>query len=227
MELLIQRGEKMKNLNQLVSLAMVALCSTSLNAESIYPEAELITDPAAKLIAGFEADDILYKLPENMMKHTGEEAVSSVNGIGGLVHVGYLGVESQGRKSDFIYSSQLGVGDIYRDGGTELFADILLELPDGYSLSWIRAWGYDSSASDDLQFFVYSSCLPNLTAGAITSTQLGTITSSGSAGNWSASVSLDVEVDNTLCTYWVRTRFNSGDNTNRLYKIRAELNPIL
>ena len=198
-----------------------ALCKDSI--QSNYNKPILVTDVNEKLEAGFSEDDILYKLT-NKPTPPGEQ-LQNTKGASSLVQVGYLGVESQPRTSNFTYSTLDGAGDIFRaTGGSETFRDLLLELPDGHTFSWVRAWGEDSDEDDELTFFVFSTCLPDLSAGSPDSTQLGTFSSSGSAGEWSGSVNVGgVTINNRLCNYWVRTRFDDVGSSLRLYKIRAEL----
>lgn len=191
--------------------------------ENRHMDDRLVTDALEKASMGFAENDVVY-VRENSNKSQSNE---QIKGLGGLVHVGYMGVESQGRTGNFTYSTISGSGDIYRTG-TEIFSDTLLELPDGYSFDWVRVWGRDTNVDENLRFFVFQTCYPSFSAGAPDSTNLGTITSSGNAGDWSASVSLsDVTVNNTSCTYYVRTAFDDTGSSLRLYKVRAELNPAL
>lgn len=205
-------------------MACIGLVITGTSwGENKHMDDRLVTDAYEKASMGFAENDVVY-VRENVNKSQSNE---QLKGLGGLVHVGYLGVESQGRTGDFAYATFSGAGDIYRTG-TEVFADTLLELPDGYSFDWVRVWGRDTNVDNNLRFFVFQTCYPNFSAGAPDSTNLGSITSPGSGGDWSASVALsDVTVDNTSCTYYVRTAFDATGSSLRLYKIRAELNPEL
>jgi hypothetical protein len=213
---------------KIINIIAIGTLFTSLSsfAESRHADAILVEDNQYKIDAGFMPNDEVYKLPSDRITVYENDAIQNKRG-GSLVHVGYLGVESQGRNSDFEYGSS-GSGDIHRTSVTEKFADTLLELPDNHTINWIRVWGSDSDAVENLQFYIFEICLPNFSAGALSSTTLADITSSGDSGDWSASVNINpgIEVNNTGCTYVVRTRFDTATNSLRLFKIRAELNPI-
>jgi len=105
----------------------------------------------------------------------------------------------------------------------------LLELPDGSTLTFVRAWGYDSNASEKLRIIVFEACLPSFSGGSITNTNLGAFetTEPGTPGDWSDSISLtssNIVVDNQSCTYFARTFFGAANSTIRLYKVRAQVN---
>jgi len=221
-------GIKMKkNILQLIAVtASFATCN--LMAQTDEFKAELVTDIQLKLDAGLTADSVMYQMPEESYTvYEGEDYLKSTNRGGStLVHVGYLGVEANGRSSEFEYTSS-GNGDIRRSNtGSEQWTDILLELPDGYLLNWIRVWGKDTNAAEDMTWFVDSACYPILSAGSVTFTTIATFSSSGSAGNVSYSTNIGgIALDNSSCSYFVRTRFPVEGTTLSLYKIRAELVP--
>jgi hypothetical protein len=175
---------------------------------------------------GFEPEETVYKLinknPENQ---NADKQYNEIKGIFSPKRVGYLGVESQGRTSNFQYSTASGFGDIYRSSGTDAFTDILLQLDNASDFNFVRIWGYDSNLLEDMTFFLFRMCLPTFSGGAVISTQLGTVDSSTSAGNFSVLINIAADaitVNNATCTYTLRTRFDALNSTLRLYKVRAE-----
>lgn len=183
-----------------------------------------IQDPARKVAAGFKATEVIYEIHSTNQTEQNDDQTRGVGG-GITSYQSYMGVEARGRESTFTYDSASGMGDIYRTGG-DLFADILLELPNNNEFDFVRIWGYDSNAAEDMSFFLFERCLPAFAAGSIDTTTLGSVVSNTSGGDFSALINVPdgTFVDNESCTYTLRTRFDTSDNTLRLYKVRAQSN---
>ena len=217
----------MFNKINLISVVIISIISTYGLAESRHENSILITDINEKLSMGFEPEDTLYRINNlNSENYNADKEFNETRGFSSPKRVGYLGVESQGRTSQFQYSTGAGYGDIYRSSGTDAFTDILLELDDASDFNFVRIWGYDSNVVEDMTFFLFERCLPAFSGGPVTSTQLGTVDSSTSAGNFSVLINIAADaitVDNTSCTYTLRTRFDTTNSTLRLFKVRAEM----
>jgi len=203
-------------------LALLLLNVNAL-ANNQHDQAVLITDLVKKHLMGFAESDVVYEL----LNERSLDQNADINAIQGgtIVRIGYMGVEAQGRRSSFTYGSFSGSGDIFRTSDFESFADILLDLPDGADFDFVRIWGRDTNVDEDLSFFLFERCLPTFSAGDITQTILGTIDSITSAVGFSVLINIaadNITINNTGCTYTLRTRFDTTDNTLRLYKVRAE-----
>jgi len=213
----------MKTIKYIFILALLLFNINAL-ANSQHEQAVLITDLAKKHSMGFTESDIVYELlNENPLDQSAD--INAIQGVGTLVRVGYMGVEAQGRTSNFTYASLTGAGDISRTSASEAFADILLDLPDGADFDFVRIWGRDTNVGQDMSFFLFERCLPEFSSGDITQTTLGTIDSNTSAGNFSVLINIaadNITINNAGCTYTLRTRFDATDSTLRLYKVRAE-----
>lgn len=204
-------------------LTLAALCSFTVNAnQSLRDDAILVDDVDYKLAHGFKADDVVYKLPEAGMRE--EKALKG----GSTVRQGYMGVEFIGRVSDFAYDTYYGSGDIFRTGGDQ-FADVKLEIPDGNTFTFVRVWGYDSNAVENMTFFVFERCLPSFSSGSITQTILGQVEVNTSVGEFTDLVTIadSTIIDRETCTYAVRVRFDDTGNSLRVYKARAQSNGAL
>ncbi len=205
-------------------LFMATLAAFSANAnQSLRADAELVEDVAYKLAAGFKADDVVYRLAGSNTKSEGV----SVQGAGGTTYQSYMGVEARGRQSSFAYGST-GNGGIYRTGG-DSFADTLLDVRDGDELEFVRVWGTDTDAAEDLQFFTFERCLPAFGGGAVVSTILDDVESSTSAGVFTSVMIIPAAtiIDTQTCTYTTRVRFDSTGDTMQVYKVRAQFAPQL
>ena len=204
-------------------LALLLLNVNAL-ANNQHEQAVLITDSVKKHSMGFAENDVVYELlNENPLDQSAD--INTIQGGGTIVRIGYMGVEAQGRTSSFTYATISGVGDIYRTSGSESFADILLDLPNGADFDFVRIWGRDTNVAEDMSFFLFERCLPEFSSGDITQTTLGSIDSNTSAGNFSVLINIaadNITINNSGCTYTLRTRFDTTDNTLRLYKVRAE-----
>ena len=204
-----------------VGLLFTAVCEAR---QSEREDALEILDPARKVAAGFKANEVIYEIPST---NQAEQDNDQLRGGGGgfTSYQSYMGVESRGREGTFTYDTVSGAGDIYRTGG-DTFADILLEVPNNNEFEFVRIWGYDSNGAEDMSFFLFERCLPAFSAGPIDTTTLGTVDSNTSGGDFSALITVPAGtfVDNEGCTYTLRTRFDTSDNTLRLYKVRAQSN---
>jgi hypothetical protein len=107
--------------------------------------------------------------------------------------------------------------------GTESFADAPLDLPHGALLTFVRFWANDSNAANDMAFFLFESCFPLTGPGATTITDIigSGLATTGSTGNQSDSVVLSATIDNHLCVYTLRVRFDDTTNLT-LQKMRAQ-----
>ncbi len=210
----------------MIMMASIFIISSNGRAEYRHEQAVLVTDANEKSAMGFGQEDVIYKLKSTSSENQWADIeYNQVRGVVNPPRVAYLGVESQGRTSNFLYNTFAGMGDIFRSPGIDAFADILLELEDGSDFNFVRIWGYDNNASEDMAFFLFERCLPAFSGGPVTSTQLGTIDSSSASGNFSILINIaanNITVDNTACTYSLRTRFDATDASLRLYKVRAE-----
>lgn len=207
-------------------LTMLLFFSYDVIAQSRHDQALLVTDINQKIAMGFIESDVVYELPNNKSLDLNADS-NTIRGAGTVVRIGYMGVESEGRTSAFEYGSS-GLGDIHRTG-SELFTDILLDLPEGADFDFVRIWGNDTNAAQDMSFFLFERCLPEFSSGDITSTTLGSIDSNTSAGIFSVLINIvsdNITVDNTGCTYTLRTRFDAADSTLRLFKVRAEFQTL-
>lgn len=105
-----------------------------------------------------------------------------------------------------------------------------LDVPDGFELFGVDAWGEDVSASHDLQLRLMESCQPFLGGGLPDTTALDTVASSGSDGAFRLSLFAgQYPVQTATCAYWVEARFAANgaacDGTNvALTRIRVVAN---
>jgi predicted small secreted protein len=99
-------------------------------------------------------------------------------------------------------------------------------VPHGARFFFFRYWGVDSVA-DDMTVNLTEVCQPDFLAGAPVETSKGTIVSSGSAGQFSDSVSLSGTADSQSCTYRVVVQFDpstgscTGTTFLAFYKARV------
>lgn len=201
-------------------LLLTAVASFAANAnQSLRPEAILVEDVEYKLARGFKADDVVYRLPEAAMKSD----TKAVKGGGTTIRQGYMGGEFIGRESDFEYGSS-GQGNIYRTSPSESFADVHMEIPDGNEFTFVRVWGLDSNAAENMTFFVFERCLPSFGSGPITQTTLGEVEVDTSAGEFTGLISIpaDTFIDTEQCTYATRVRFDDTGSSLQVYKVRAQ-----
>jgi hypothetical protein len=203
------------------------LISFSVWAQNSRDNAVLVTDINKKLSMGFTDKDTVYDLQNHeSLDPYADRPLQKGIGIQQPVKIGYMGNEAEGRTTDFEYSTLSGAGDIYRTS-TEMFADILLDLPHGQSFDYLRVWGRDSNISYDMTFFLFERCLPTSSAGNITTTTLGDVSTTGNSGDFTLLLNLtneEIFVDNRACTYSLRTRFDTTGSTLLLYKVRADIN---
>jgi len=216
------------NLSKTIFILGLFFLNGHVGAESRNNQTVLVSDLAKKQSMGFAESDVVYELLSQSSSDQSAD-VNAVRGIANTVRIGYMGVEAEGRTSNFTYDTISGSGDIYRTSVSELFTDISLDLPDGATFNFVRIWGRDSNATEDMTFFLFERCLPGFSSGSITQTTLASIDSNTSAGNFSAIINISndsITIDNNACTYTLRTRFDVADSSLRLYKVRAELQTL-
>jgi hypothetical protein len=76
----------------------------------------------------------------------------------------------------------------------------------------VDIWGVDNCA-EDMTVFVLEHCLPFFDAGSETTTTLGSISSTGTPGNFRLEIfpfPPDANIDNLGCTYHVRVRLDDS-----------------
>jgi hypothetical protein len=184
-----------------------------------------ITDPAELTAMGFAPDaKNVYRLvgpPSNQAEWFG--------GASGFTSA--LGVQLQGRMSDFAYICPVCAGEISNTNpATENFAEVQLDIPDGAVLEFVRTWSFDTNATHDISYFFFELCQPMFGAGTPTQTTLASLTSSGTPGDSSEVfvMPLNTFADSTSCVYRIRARFGNspgvgpGDSTLRAQKMRVQ-----
>jgi hypothetical protein len=148
--------------------------------------------------------------------------------------VSALGFEMRGRHSTFDFATSTAVGSMWcLTGSEDRFADIRLHVPHNARITFFRMWGFDGSNDHDLTSFLFESCLPSLSAGSPTNTQLAQLQSSGNPGSFTETTSLpspEPVTDTRNCTYWARARFandcqNGGVLILRKFRIQYTLAP--
>ncbi len=184
-----------------------------------------ITDPQVLLKMGFPADaKNVFAAPGALTPH--HESTPSPNEFGTL-SPGWSsesGTSGHPRQSA-TYTTPLGLGDIAPATG-DRFYDWQLQMPSGAHYEFLRWWGNDNDAVNDLAFFAFKSCLPAFSGGAPTNVLLGTDdpATSGTPGNTSGviSVTANETVDNESCLYWGRVRWDGLGTPLSVQKMRAE-----
>lgn len=87
-----------------------------------------------------------------------------------------------------------------------------LDVPDGFEIFGVTAWGEDNSAGNDLGLRLMESCQPFLEGGLPVTVPLATASTSGSDGEFSLFLFADqYVVQNATCAYWLEARF-AADN---------------
>lgn len=144
-------------------------------------------------------------------------------------HTALLGSQFNGRTDAFVHYS-LGDGDIYCHGtSNDGMAEGQLQLHNGAALTFVRFWGDDSCAAEDLQLVVYEFCQDDFLASPVSFTNLGSSTSNDMPGNFVKLITFNppVPIDNRSCAYSYRAIFGNGTtcpcaSNLRLQKVRAE-----
>lgn len=198
----------------------------SVSSQGRHESSVLVIDAERKLMMGFSEKQEIYEFVNTELSdYQADKYQKEING-GTIVRTAYMGVEAHGRTGEFEYGTMNGTGDIYRISASEMFADILLTLPEAANFNFLRVWGLDTNVSQEMVFMLYEQCLPFSSPGIVSTTVLGTVTSyTISGGNFSALIDLTqdgITIDNTLCTYTLRTRFDTTDDTLVLFKVRAQ-----
>lgn len=148
--------------------------------------------------------------------------------------VSALGFEMRGRNSTLDFATSTNAGSMWcLATSTENFADIRLHVPHNARITFFRMWGFDGSADHDLGSFLFESCLPDLSAGSPVNTILAQLSSTGTPGNFTETISLPTPqpvTDTRNCTYWARARFASacqpgGNLVLRKFRIQYTLVP--
>lgn len=158
------------------------------------------------------------------------EVESGVEGV--IPTTGYaivFGYDLRGRTGPYAYAATTESGAQWCTG-SERFADARLNVPHNVNITHLRLWGYDNSADHDVAAILFRSCLPSLSSGPVTNTNLGTVTSTGSPGGFSEVINISTDPTNTnLCSYFVRARFGAncaglGQTTFR--KVRVQYSAV-
>jgi hypothetical protein len=95
-------------------------------------------------------------------------------------------------------------------------------------LEFARVWYRDAHPAQNIAFFFFEMCQPIFGPGPPITTSLGTVISSGSAGDGSLPASLGTVADSTSCIYKFRARFGNspnvgpGDSTLTVQKVRVQ-----
>lgn len=148
--------------------------------------------------------------------------------------VSALGFEMRGRNSTLDFATSTNAGSMWCvTGSTEQFAEVRLQVPHNARISFFRMWGFDGSVDHNLASFLFESCLPNLSAGNPTNTNLAQLQSSGNPGSFTETTSLaspQPVTDTRNCTYWARVRYandcqNGGGLILRKFRIQYTLVP--
>jgi len=206
----------MKSIPVLGTLALLA-CG-NLAAQASEP-VEWITDPAELAARGFDPDGppiqrliiepdtrpLAERLAERELIETsvdvggGDVRWASVQATDFMLLGDEAAYTTQG---NFNFSCLAGAP-------TNLFADAPIHFRDDRRLRFFDVWTHDSSASGDVEVLLYRVCQPAFTAAAPVVTELASRSSTGSGGNQFSFVSIPgmVHSQNSICSYWVRTRF--------------------
>jgi len=154
----------------------------------------------------------------------------AVNATGQINHYAKEGRQFQERSSNFSRGTGTGFTNLVcNTTSTDPFADAQLQIHNGADLDFIRIWGNDTCA-EDMTIFLFEYCQPDFAAGPVTFTNIGSVTTSGTPGDFSVLISAAgvLNVDNQSCTYQVRVRFDNGSvgctcgSTLVLQKVRAQ-----
>lgn len=152
-----------------------------------------------------------------------------VTGGGQTNHRAVAGSQFIARRDGFERGS-LGEGDLYcATGSTEGFADGQLDIHNGAELTFVRFWGDDACAGENLEVALFEFCQNDFLASAVTATVLGSAASNDTPGDFVKLITFNppVPVDTRSCVYTFRAIFGDGSScpcgsTLRLYKARAE-----
>lgn len=138
-----------------------------------------------------------------------------------------LGYHFGGFSSGFNSATWVGGGLLCWTGSTNKTALARLHIPHGRKITFFRLWGYDNSSTGDLRANLWQSCLPDIASATTpTMTQLATVVSSGTPGDFTVAQALNpVLVANAhVCTYWAEAVFSEcGTSINlQARKVRVE-----
>lgn len=222
----------MKSLAAIGTLALLA--SGHLAAQPPEP-IEWITDPAELAARGFDPngppiqrliiEPDLRPLAERMAER---ELIESSADVGGG-NVRWASVQA----TDFMllgdeaaYTTQGNFNFSCLTGApTNLWADAPIHFRDDRRLRFFDVWTHDSADPANVEVLLYRVCQPALAAAAPVVTELASRASTGATGNQFSFVSIPgpVHSQNSTCSYWVRTRFQTCNDGVNLKVLKARV----
>ena len=146
------------------------------------------------------------------------------------------GVDFDPRKSGFDGGYANYAARTCTSSSTEQFIDHEIKLLNGDILSYIDVWGRDSNVNENLSLFLYKSCSPYLSAGALDVDFFHGNEMSTSTGDFIFSTKPNKGFSNieSTCKIMARIRFGDYDPVNycdgatdiRLYRLRSEIREV-
>jgi hypothetical protein len=223
---------KTKSINSILALILSAASSGAIaNNASRVP-----LTPQEAINLGLDPHDpALFRLVQNHDDNVPHNAVKSQTDQNSGAESNYsVSAREQRGASSEVLLQDTADGRWCETGSGNAFADIGLNLPSGALLTSMRIWGFDQSNTNDLTVSLIERCTPNQQAGSVFTSVISERSSSGSAGNFTSVIPIELNnsIDNDTCSYTLRTRYSTPGNINlcagsvlRLQKIRLTYAP--
>jgi hypothetical protein len=222
----------MKAFKFICSLGLVASFGTAAESPDWF---EWITDPEELAPRGFDPDGppiqrlIIEPDPRPFEEQVAERERNEIAGGTGNIEVTWASVQATdfqllgdeagyNTQGNFIFSCSPG-------SPSNMWADAAIPLPRNRRLRFFDVWTYDTSADHNVEVLLYRACQPIFSADPPVVTELASRTSSGSSGNQFSFVSIPgpIYTQTAACTYWVRARFSSCNDTTALRVQKARV----
>lgn len=208
--------------------AAVGCCG---NAEALQPSTH-VASAAERAAAGIEGMDAVMRVrdpaPASSLRAPHAPVGVTPN------YATRIGSAFSGRTSDFDYFT-LTPSLACQSGSSEKFADATLNLPYGVRVQYLDVFAFDISSTADMQVYLFSACQATASTSDPVLTQLGSVSTSGAAGN--AFITIDfssapIVVDSYSCRYFARARMTDVsescvDSQIYLDKVRAQYLPAI
>lgn len=192
-------------------LSIVVAASSSFAAFAQDYRRVSITDAAELATMGFPAD------AENVFRIEYEQPADSeaARGIGAdpravgqnwslIMGTEFTSIDNRFSRLPTGYPAEL----ICQTGSAERRARARVPLEFDRQLGFLDVWAYDASPTTDLTVRLWESCSPGFVSGSPVVTQLGTLTTSGSAGYIATYIGLPaIYPDTVQCSYYVEADF--------------------
>ena len=119
----------------------------------------------------------------------------------------FTGIDNRFSRIPTGYPAEL----ICQTGSAERRARARVPLEFDRRLTFLDIWAYDGSATADLTVRLWESCSPGFESGSPLITQIGTLTTSGSAGHVATWIGLPgIYPDTVQCSYYAEADFGDG-----------------